>query len=153
MYLDTWDQISMMTSSNRNIFHIFPLEYTFVRGIHRWIPSTKASDAELWYFLWSAWINGWVNNGEAGDLRRHCAHYLVTVMSDTWIYNHFHTGKWSWKYRLQNGDHSIFSRPQFVDPYLPAVTFGTKTKFSGVTPKNLATISTLSKYILRQLQR
>ena len=21
---------------------------------HRWIPLTKASDAELWYFLWSA---------------------------------------------------------------------------------------------------
>ena len=27
-----------------------------------------------------ALINGWVNNGEAGDLRRHCAHYDVTVM-------------------------------------------------------------------------
>ena len=27
-----------------------------------------------------AWINGWVNNGEAGDLRRHCANYDVTVM-------------------------------------------------------------------------
>ena len=27
-----------------------------------------------------AWINGWVNNGEAGDLRRHRAHYDVTVM-------------------------------------------------------------------------
>ena len=30
----------MMTSSNWNIF--------------RWIPCTKASDAELWYFLWYA---------------------------------------------------------------------------------------------------
>ena len=30
--------------------------WPFVRGIpgHRWIPCTKASDAELWYFLWSA---------------------------------------------------------------------------------------------------
>ena len=26
------------------------------------------------------WINGWVNNREAGDLRRYCAHYDVTVM-------------------------------------------------------------------------
>ena len=26
-------------------------------------------------------INGWVNTGEAGDLRRHRAHYDVTVMS------------------------------------------------------------------------
>ena len=28
----------------------------------------------------SVWINGWVNNREAGDLRRYCAHYDVTVM-------------------------------------------------------------------------
>ena len=29
----------------------------------RWIPLTKASDADLWCFLWSSpWINGWVNN-------------------------------------------------------------------------------------------
>ena len=27
-----------------------------------------------------AWINGWVNNGEAGDLRRHRNHYDITVM-------------------------------------------------------------------------
>ena len=49
---------------------------------HRWIPLTKASDAELWWFLWSApWINGWVNNREAGDLRRHWAYYDVIVMN------------------------------------------------------------------------
>ena len=38
---------------------------------------TKASDAELWCFLWS---NDWVDNRDAGDLRRHCVHYDVTVM-------------------------------------------------------------------------
>ena len=32
----------------------FPRYWPFVRGIHRWIPRTKASDAELWCFLWSA---------------------------------------------------------------------------------------------------
>ena len=48
---------------------------------HRWIPGTKASDAELLYFaLICAWVNGWVNNREAGDLRRHRAHYQATVM-------------------------------------------------------------------------
>ena len=41
----------------------------------------KASDAELWCFLWSAsWINGGVNNREAGDLGRHLAHHDITVM-------------------------------------------------------------------------
>ena len=34
----------------------FPRNWPFVLGIHRsrWIPHTKASDAELWCFLWSA---------------------------------------------------------------------------------------------------
>ena len=43
----------MMTSSNGNIFRVtgpFCGEFTG----HRWIPHTKASDAELWCFLWSA---------------------------------------------------------------------------------------------------
>ena len=48
---------------------------------HRWIPRTKASDAEFRYFHWSASkTNGWVNNGEASKLRLHRAHYDVTVM-------------------------------------------------------------------------
>ena len=53
----------------------------FVRGIHHWPVNsrTKASDAELWCFL-CTWINGWVNNHEAGDLRCHHAHYDITVM-------------------------------------------------------------------------
>ena len=34
----------------------------------------------LMFSLISAWINGWVNNGEAGDMRRHCAHYDGIVM-------------------------------------------------------------------------
>ena len=40
----------MVTSSNGNIFRVTgPLCGEFVG--HRWIPLTKASDAELWYFL------------------------------------------------------------------------------------------------------
>ena len=45
--------ISMMTSSNRNIFRVTGHlcgEFTGPQWIHR----TKASDAELWCFLWSA---------------------------------------------------------------------------------------------------
>ena len=44
---------SMKTSSNGNIFRVtghFSGEFTG----HRWIPLIKASDAELWWFLWSA---------------------------------------------------------------------------------------------------
>ena len=63
----------------------FPRYWPFVRGIHwsRWIPRTKASDAELWALMFSliyVWINGWVNNSEADDLRRYRGHYDVNVM-------------------------------------------------------------------------
>ena len=69
----------MMTSSNGNIFRVTgPLCGEFTG--HRWIPLTKASDAELWSTsLIHSWINDWVNNREAGDLILHPAHYGVTV--------------------------------------------------------------------------
>ena len=66
---------TIMTSSNE---HIFRVTSPFVRGIHL----TKASDAEHRNILWYApRINGWVNNREAGELRRHRAHYDVILMS------------------------------------------------------------------------
>ena len=69
-----------MTSSNGNIFRVTGHLCEEFTG-HRWIPRAKASDAGLRCFLWSAyWLNGWINNREAGDLRRHCAHYDVNVM-------------------------------------------------------------------------
>ena len=61
----------------------FPRYWPFVQWIHRsrWIPRTKASDAELRCFsLICASINGWVNSPKACDLRRHRAHYDVTWM-------------------------------------------------------------------------
>ena len=69
-----------MTSSNGHIFRGTGPLCRECTG-HWWIPLTKASNAELWCFLWSvAWINHWVNNHEAGDLRCHRVHYDVTVM-------------------------------------------------------------------------
>ena len=47
------DRLIMMTLSNGNIFRVTgPLCGEFTG--HWWIPRTKASDAEFWYFLWSA---------------------------------------------------------------------------------------------------
>ena len=46
-------------------------------GIHQsQLPVTRSFDG-----LICAWINGWLNNREAGDFRRHRTHYDVTVMS------------------------------------------------------------------------
>ena len=46
-------ELSMMTSPNGNIFRVTGPVWGEFAG-HRWIPLTKAGDAELWCFLWSA---------------------------------------------------------------------------------------------------
>ena len=67
----------MVTSSNGNIY------WPFVRGIHRSpVPNKGQWRGALMFSLICVWINGWVNNREAGDLRRYRARYDVTVMAD-----------------------------------------------------------------------
>ena len=60
----------------------FPRYWPFVRGIHR--SPVNSPHKGQWrgalFSLICAQINGWVNNRKAGDLRRHRAHYDVTVM-------------------------------------------------------------------------
>ena len=61
----------------------FPCYWPFVRGIHRSpvnSPHKGQRRGALVFSLICAWINAWVNNREAGDVKRHCAHYDVTVM-------------------------------------------------------------------------
>ena len=61
----------------------FPRYWPFVRGIHRSPVNSPCKGQWRWALVFSlicAWINGWVNNREAGDLRRHRAHYDVIVM-------------------------------------------------------------------------
>ena len=62
----------------------FPRNWPFVRGIHR-SPVNSLHKGQwrgtLMFSLICVWINDWVNNGEAGDLRRYRIHYDVTVMT------------------------------------------------------------------------
>ena len=63
-----------------------PRYWPFVRGIHRSpvnSPHKGQWRGALMFSLTSAWINGWVNNREAGDLRRHHGHYDVTLVNRT----------------------------------------------------------------------
>ena len=62
----------------------FPCYWSFVRGIHRSpvnSPHKGHWRGALMLSLICAWINGWVSNRGAGDLRRHRAHYDVTVVA------------------------------------------------------------------------
>ena len=52
----------------------FPRYCPFMREINQWLPLTKASEAELWCFLWRATLT------VASDLRRHHVHYHLTVL-------------------------------------------------------------------------
>ena len=61
------DLTSVITSSNGNIFR--------VTG-----PLCGQWRGALMFSLICTWMNGWVNNREAGDLRQHHAHYGITVM-------------------------------------------------------------------------
>ena len=65
----------------------FPRYWPFVWGIHRWPVNSphKGQWRGVLMLSW-IWINDWVNNLEAGDLRRHRAHYDVIVMTP-WFCN------------------------------------------------------------------
>ena len=79
----------------------FPLYWPFMRGIHRGpvnSPHKGQWRGALLFSLICVWINGWVNNREAGDLRRYRAHYDVSVML---------TAKLSLKWTQMNRKNSI----------------------------------------------
>ena len=63
----------------------FPRYWPFMRGIHRW-PVNSLHKGQwrgaFMFCLICARTNSWANNGDAGDLIRHCAHYDVTVMRE-----------------------------------------------------------------------
>ena len=67
----------------RHQMETFPRYWAFVWGIHRSPVSSPHKGqwhGALMFSLICAWINGWVKTREAGNLRRHRAHYDVIVM-------------------------------------------------------------------------
>ena len=61
----------------------FPRYRPFLRGIHRSpvnSPHKGQWRGALMFSLICVWINVWVNNGEAADLRCHRPHYNVIIM-------------------------------------------------------------------------
>ena len=63
----------------------FPPYWPFVRGIRRSPVNSPHKDqlrGALMFSLICVWINGWVNNRDAGDLRRYRSYYDFTIMLD-----------------------------------------------------------------------
>ena len=84
----------------------FPRYWPFLRGIHR-SPVNSSNKGQwrgaLMFSLICARINGWVNNDEAGYLRRHRAHYDVIIM-----------GPWFW-----TSSPGIFQAPHVLIKRIP----------------------------------
>ena len=62
----------------------FPRYWRYVRGIHRSPVNSPHKDqwrGALMFSLVCPWINDWLNNRNAGDLRRHRAHYDIIAMN------------------------------------------------------------------------
>ena len=80
--------LSIISSSHDDVikWKHFPRYWPFVRGIHRSpvnSPHKGQWRGALVFSAICASINSWVSNREAGDLRRHRAHYDVTVMKES----------------------------------------------------------------------
>ena len=89
-----WRQLAPSIYSTSQFYHcilhddvikwkLFPRYWPSVREIRR-SPVNSPHKGQwrraLIFSLICAWINGWVNNRKAGDLRHHRAHHDVTVM-------------------------------------------------------------------------
>ena len=59
----------------------FPRYWPFVRESTVGFPSQRPVTRGIDISLICAWANAWVNNRDPGDLRRHGAHYDVTVLA------------------------------------------------------------------------
>ena len=91
-----------MTSSSWNIIHVTGPLWGESTG-HRWITFTKASDAELCCFLWSANEQTFKQTIEMPVIcDPYRSHYDVTVMN---YFLMFHSRNFSWNYRLQGNRH------------------------------------------------
>ena len=112
----------------------FPRYWPIVWGIHRSpvnSPHKGQWRGALMFSVICAWINGWANNREAGDLRRRRDHYDVIVMllhtlqlicstimlnnfTHQWSLSEIHiiTGtSWGARWRLKSPAWRLFAQP------------------------------------------
>ena len=84
MIIETSFRFAMQSSPYDDVkWKHHPRYWSFVRGIHQ-SPVNSLHKGQwrgaLGFSLICSWTNGWVNNCDADDLRRHHAHYYVTII-------------------------------------------------------------------------
>ena len=83
-FFPDWNTLPALSHDDVIKWKHFRRYWPFVRGIRRSpvnSPHKGQWRGALMFSLICAWINGWVSNCEAGDLRHHRAHYEVIMMS------------------------------------------------------------------------
>ena len=97
----------------------FPRYWAFEREIHR-LPVNSPHKGQwrgaMMFSLIYTWINGWVNDREAGDLRRHRAHYCVTLMHP--LFN------WYREWQVWNGSSRFIKTPYIPKNNNNSLCFG-----------------------------
>ena len=139
----------------------FPRYCHFVRGIHRCpvnSPHKGRWRGALMFSLICAWINAWVNNREAGDLRRHRAHHDVSVMSFRLLIERNSANVWAAKGNCLHACLSwVVMTPDCcscTDFWFGLYSLGSEAKQSGSSPKVAALFSAtnFSSYFIELLQ-
>ena len=96
LYWNVWQFVNMAYHDDVIKWEHFPRYWPLVQGIH-WSPVNSAHKGQwrvgLMFSLICAWINDWVNNRMAGDLRRHRTHYDVIAMG-SWAA--VGSSQWQW---------------------------------------------------------
>ena len=107
-----------VTSRNRDDdvikYKHFQRYWPFVLGIHRSAlnsPHKRQWRGTLIFSLICVWINGWVNNREAADLRRHRAHYDVNIMEALCTLEIIV----KWKHLLTHSDNTWLTMNTFIN--------------------------------------
>ena len=101
----------------------FTCYWPFVRGIHRSpvnSPHKVQWRGALMFSFICIWINGWVNNRKAGDLRRYRTHYDFTVMLLT-----------AMQWQQQNSNQTLNSQKDIPYPALTGQQWGVCCDYFG----------------------
>ena len=101
----------------------------------------------LMFFFSCAWINDWVNNREAGDLRRHRGHYDVNVMVCGWV-NSWCTSVTRTRTYASGSFESVLSRYRNISWFFPTMRYH-KMTLNGNFVEKLCTPGYLWYNILR----
>ena len=116
------DSLRCLLSWWRHQMQTFPRYWPFVRGIHRSLVNSANKGQwrrALMFLLICTWTNGWANNRDAGDLRRHRAHHDVTVIDCSSFIRHLWQStkkhiKWSSKVLDENNIIRAYNHTTYI---------------------------------------